>query len=110
MFKNLAIAALLAIILTYSMGNIAHEWFDLHLVIDDHMLNPFGSFVVATLVCIVLTVVGFCLALSVFGVLVFVAAVVFVGILVAGIGAFWPILLIGAVIYYLLKEKQRPQY
>ena len=110
MFKNLAIAVLLAIILSYSMGSIAHEWFDLHLVVDDHIMDPLGSFVVAAVVGIVLAIVGFCIALSLFGVLAFVVAVVFFGILIAGIGAFWPVLLVGAILYYLLKDKQSPQY
>lgn len=110
MFKNLAIAVLLAIILTYSMGNIANEWFDIHLVIDDHLFNPIDSLILATLVCIILTVVGFCLALGVFGVILFVVAMVFAGVLIAGIGVFWPVILLGAVVYLLLRSNGSANY
>ena len=105
MLKNLLIAILVAILLTYSMGYIANDLFDIQVHLDDHLMTPLASMAVLSGVAILLVIVGFIVALSVFGVLFFVFAAIFAGILIVGIGAFWPMLIVLAVVLWLVKDK-----
>lgn len=104
--KNLMIAILIAILITYSGGQIFSEWFDVSIRMDDHLLTPMESFAGFTIAGVVMVIVGFIIALSVFGVLVFAVFAVFAGILIAGLSAFWPMLLVLAFIIWLVKDKK----
>jgi len=43
MFKNIILAVLIAIVLTYSLGHLATQWLDLHLSISEHDFEPITS-------------------------------------------------------------------
>jgi hypothetical protein len=104
--KNLLIAILIAILLTYCGGQIVSEWFDVSIRMDEHLLTPLESFAGFTLAGVILVIVGFIVAVSVFGVLAFTVFAVFAGILIAGLSAFWPMLLVLAFIIWLVKDKK----
>jgi hypothetical protein len=104
--KNLLIAILIAVLLTYSGGQIASEWFDVSIRMDDHLLTPMESFAGFTIAGVVMVIVGFIIALSVFGVVIFAVFAVFAGIIIAGLSAFWPMLLVLAFIIWLVKDKK----
>jgi hypothetical protein len=104
--KNLLIAILIAVLLTYSGGQIASEWFDVSIRMDDHLLTPMESFAGFTIAGVVMVIVGFIIALSVFGVVIFAVFAVFAGIIIAGLSAFWPMLLVLAFIIGLVKDKK----
>jgi hypothetical protein len=87
--KNLLIAILIAVLLTYSGGQIASEWFDVSIRMDDHLLTPMESFAGFTIAGVVMVIVGFIIALSVFGVVIFAVFAVFAGIIIAGLSAIW---------------------
>lgn len=110
MLKNLVIAILVAILLTYSMGYIATELFDIRVQLDDHFMTPFSSMAVAAGVAILLVVVGFVIAVSVFSVLFFVFAAIISGVILVGISAFWPMLILLAVVLWLVKDKPSQHY
>lgn len=107
--KNLIIAILIAVLLTYSCGQIASEWFDISIRMDDQLLSPFESLAGFTIAGVVLVILGFILAVSVFGVVMFAVFAVFGGILIAGLAAFWPAILVLVLVVWLVKDK-KPAY
>ena len=108
--KNFVIAVLIAILLTYTCGHLFTEWFDFDIVLDDHYLSPFEAIAGITIVGAVLVIVGFVIAFSVFGVLFFAAAAVFIGLLVAGLSVFWPMILLLLLVVWLVKDKKPAHY
>lgn len=109
MFRNLILVILIAIALTYSAGFFASEWFGFRLQLEHHLLEPLTAFAVLALVIVIMVVVGFIIALSVFGALLFVIGAVIFAVVFAGIGAFWPVILFGLVILYLVKDRHKVQ-
>lgn len=105
MLKNLLLAVLIAVVLTYSVGMIATQWLDLRVQVDQHWIEPFMTILIVTMVVAVLVVVGFVVALSVIGAIVFAICAGIFAIFIAGVSAFWPILLFALVVYYLVKDK-----
>jgi hypothetical protein len=73
MFKNIILAVLIAIVLTYSLGHLATQWLDLHL----------------SLIALALIAAG-------------------IGLFVAGLSVFWPVILFTLVIFILVRDKQTP--
>lgn len=105
MIKNLVLAILIAFLLTYSMGHMASEWFDIRIHLDNELIEPITTMAAITVIGMLLVVIGFILAVSVFGVLVFAFIAVFAGLIIAGLSAFWPTLLIVAALIWLVKDK-----
>lgn len=104
--KNLVIAILIAILITYCFGNIANEWFDITVSLDDEILTPFEALAGATIVGVVLTIVGVVVAVSIFGVLLAATIAVVTAVVIAGISALWPMLLVLAIVVWLVKDKK----
>lgn len=108
--KNFVIAVLIAILITYTCGHIFDEWFDISIRMDDELLSPFAAMAGMTLAGVILVVVGFVIAFSVFGVLLFVAMAVFVGLLIAGLSVFWPMIVLLLLVAWLVKDKKPAHY
>jgi hypothetical protein len=107
MLKNLVIAVLLAILLTYTMGYAVSDWYDIRIQFDNQVLEPVTSLLGFGVVAVVLMMIGFLVAVSVVGVVFFAVTAAFIGLFVVGIGAFWPMLLLAAVLIWLLKDKSQ---
>ncbi|KXI29532.1 hypothetical protein [Paraglaciecola hydrolytica] len=105
MIKNLILAILIAIVLTVCVGSIATQWLDLRVQIDQQWVEPFMTILLITVVVAILVIVGFAVAVSVFGALLFALCAGLVGLFIAGLSVFWPVLLIAFIIYYLVKDK-----
>jgi hypothetical protein len=105
MFKTLLLAVLIAIVLTYSVGMVATQWLDLRVQIDQHWIEPIMTILIVTVVVALLVIVGFVVAISVVGAIIFAVCAALVGIFVAGVSAFWPVLLFALIVYYLVKDK-----
>jgi hypothetical protein len=105
MLKNLILAILIATVLTVCVGSVAAQWLDLRIQIDQHWMEPFMTILLITVVVTILVVVGFAVALSVFGALLFGLCAGLIGLFIAGVSVFWPIILLVIVIYYLVKDK-----
>lgn len=110
MFKNIILAVLIAIVLTYSFGHLATQWLDLHLMFADYDVEPITSILALTGVVAILVVVGFIIAFSIFAAIAFALIAAGIGIFVAGLSVFWPIILFTLVIFLLVKDKQTPAY
>jgi hypothetical protein len=108
--KNLALAVIIAILLTYSLGYVASDWFDINVEMDSENVAPLTSLLVFIVLGIVLVLVGFVVALSVFGALAFVALAVVGALLFAGLSAFWPAILVVLLVIWLLKDKRPSSY
>ncbi|MCV2886641.1 hypothetical protein OE749_18250 [Aestuariibacter sp. AA17] len=104
--KSLAIAVLLGVLLVYSTGTILSECTDVQLVLDSDTLNPMETLFASGVVGVILVVVGFFVAVSVIGVLALTVGAVFLALLVAGISAFWPALLLLAIVVWLVKDNR----
>jgi hypothetical protein len=105
MLKNLVLAILIALLLTYSMGHVVSEWFDIRIHLDNELIEPITTMAAITVIGVLLVMIGFILAVSVFGVLMFASIAVFAGLIIAGISAVWPALLLFVVIIWLVKDK-----
>ena len=110
MFKNIILAVLISIVLTYSLGHLATEWLDMHLSIAEHNFEPISAILALTALVAISVVVGFIIAFSIFAAVAFALLAAGVGLFVAGISVFWPIILFTLVIYLLVRDKQTPAY
>jgi small-conductance mechanosensitive channel len=110
MFKNIFLAILIAIVLTYSLGHFATQWLDLHVSLAEHDFEPFTSILVLTGIVAILVVVGFIIAFSIFAAIVFAFIVAGIGLFFAGLSVFWPVFLFIIVIFILVRDKQTPVY
>jgi hypothetical protein len=109
-FKNIILAVLIAIVLTYSLGHIATQWLDLHLSFADHNFEPIASIIALTGIVAILVVVGFIIAFSLFAAIAFVLVALGIGLFVAGLSVFWPVILFTLVIFLLVRDKESPVY
>jgi small-conductance mechanosensitive channel len=110
MFKNIFLAILIAIVLTYSLGHLATQWLDLHVSLAEHDFEPFTSILVLTGIVAILVVVGFIIAFSIFAAIVFAFIVAGIGLFFAGLSVFWPVFLFIIVIFILVRDKKIPAY
>jgi hypothetical protein len=108
MFKNIILAVLIAIVLTYSLGHLATQWLDLHLSFADHDFEPISSILVLTGIVAILVVVGFVIACSIFAAIALALIAAGIGLFVAGLSVFWPVILFTLVIFILVRDKQTP--
>jgi hypothetical protein len=110
MFKNIILALLIAIVLTYSLGHLTTQWLDLHISFAEHDFEPVTSILAATGIVAILVVVGFIIAFSVFAAIAFGLIAAGIGLFVAGLSVFWPIILFTVVIFLLVRDKQTPAF
>ena len=110
MFRNIILALLIAIVLTYSLGYLATQCLDLQLFFTEYDLEPITSILVLTGIVAILVVVGFIIAFSIFAAVVFALITAAIGLFVAGLSIFWPIILFTVVIFLLVRDKQKPAY
>ncbi|MBL4630274.1 MAG: hypothetical protein JKY14_03640 [Paraglaciecola sp.] len=108
MFKNIILAVLIAIVLTYSLGQISSQWLDLHLSFEGHDFEPITSILAMTSLVAILVVVGFIIAFSVFAAIACVIIALGIAVFVAGLSVFWPVVLFTLVIFLLVRDKQTP--
>ena len=106
MFKNIMLAVLIAMVLTYSLGHLVTQWLDLHISLAQHNIEPITSIVALTGVVAILVVVGFIIAFSLFAAIAFAFIAAGIGLFVAGLSVFWPVVLFTLVIFLLVRDKQ----
>ncbi|TKB45302.1 hypothetical protein [Thalassotalea mangrovi] len=102
--KSLILAILATLLLTYLFGNTVFSWLDMDIVVDDHVVEPIEGIAIAALVGIILFVVGLAVFISVFGTLILVVLGALIGLAFVGLTVFWPVLLVGFIVWLLCKE------
>lgn len=110
MFRNIVLAVLIAIVLTYSLGHLASQWLDLHLSFAEYDFEPVTSILAVTGIVAILVVLGFIIAFSIFAAIAFAIIAAGIGLFVVGISVFWPVILFTLVIFLLVRDKQAPAY
>ncbi|WP_334060342.1 hypothetical protein [Alteromonas sp. S005] len=103
--KNFLIALVIAIILVNCLGSLVDSWLGMHLVMSDELLSPWENVAVLSLIGVALAIVGFVVAISVMGTILLALGAGFLALLVLGVSAFWPIILIGIALYALKNRK-----
>ena len=104
------LAVLIAMVLTYSLGHLVTQWLDLHISLAQHNIEPITSIVALTGVVAILVVVGFIIAFSLFAAIAFAFIAAGIGLFVAGLSVFWPVVLFTLVIFLLVRDKQISAY
>lgn len=110
MLRNLILAILIAIVLTSSFGHLATQWFDWNMSFADQDLDPLVGILVVTGVVVLLVVVGFIVAVSLFAAILLGIFAVCVGFFIAGLSVFWPAILVAVVIYLLVRDRRTLAY
>lgn len=110
MFRNIILAVLIAIVLTYSLGHLATQWLDLHLSIAEYDFEPITSILALTGIVAILVVVGFIIAFSLFAAIAFALIAAGIGMFITGLSVFWPVILFTLVIFLLVRDKQTSAY
>ena len=110
MFRNIMLAVLIAMVLTYSLGHLVTQWLDLHISLAQHNIEPITSILALTGVVAILVVVGFIIAFSLFAAIAFAFIAAGIGLFVAGLSVFWPVVLFTLVIFILVRDKQISAY
>lgn len=108
--RNFVLAILIAVLITYSFGLVASEWFEFNIHVDDHILDSMESVAGITIIGAIMAVIGVIVAVSVFGALFIGLIAGVAALLVAGLSVFWPMLLVIAVIVWLVKDKRNTSY
>ena len=104
-FKSLILAIVVTLTLTYVFGVSLLNWFDISIYLDDKHVEPLTAISVSALIAVALVVAVLAIVLSVFGTLIFTALMLFGGLLLVGVGMFWPVLLIALIIWLCTKNK-----
>ena len=107
MFKNLVIAILIALLISYCFDEVLFDWFDISVAMGEERLSDIGTFALLAVGAVVLVIVGFFLAMSLLGVLLFVAFVVVGSVLFAGLATLWPVILMLAILVWLVRDNKQ---
>ncbi|XOV80583.1 MAG: hypothetical protein ACFHVJ_06435 [Aestuariibacter sp.] len=103
--KNLVISIVLVIAIFYLVGNVA-DWFFMFHIHDLNFVEPLIAGIVLCGVAGFLILIGFLIAVSLFGALLFGFGAVLLGALFVGVNLFWPVLLL-LLLVYLISDKKR---
>jgi hypothetical protein len=106
--KNFLLALVIAIVLMNCLGSVVDDVLGMHLVMSDELLSPWENIAVFSVIGVVLAIVGFVVALSVVGAVVLTVGAVMFALLLAGVSAFWPIIVIAIALYALKKRNSAP--
>ncbi|GFD87508.1 hypothetical protein KUL150_35670 [Alteromonas sp. KUL150] len=107
--KNFLIALVIAIVLMNCLGSLVDSWLGMHLIMSDELLSPWENVAVLSLIGVALAIVGFVVAVSVIGTILLALGAGFLALLVMGVSAFWPIILI-VIALYALKNRNSAAY
>ncbi|WP_438864477.1 hypothetical protein [Neptunicella sp.] len=105
MFKNLIIAVLVGIILTWCFGEVISDWGQVMVSVGDEHLTGMAGWFSFAVVGVIMLLLGFFLAISMLSVLLFVGCVVIGSIILAGAASLWPVVLMAIVIIWLVKDR-----
>ncbi len=107
--KNFLLALFIAIVLMNCLGSVVEDLLGMHLVMSDELLSPWQNIAVFSIVGVVLAIVGFVVALSVMGTVILAIGAVLFALLLAGVSAFWPVIVI-AIAIFALKKRNSASY
>ena len=104
--KNFLLAVLIAVVLINCFGIAINDWWGVNIVMHDDLLSPLEGFAVLSALAAVAVLVGFIVAIWLFGLFFLAVGAAVVALIVAGVSIFWPVLLIGGVVYMILQRRK----
>lgn len=104
--KKLLLVILIAAALVLSCGAILDSVSGFSLYFGDTLLSPVQTLAGAIAAGAAFMLIGALLAISLLSVVFIVVATVFIALLMAGISAVWPALLLVSVIYLVVRDKK----
>lgn len=108
--KKLILIILIAAAMVMSIGAILDTVSGLSFYFGETLLHPIEAIIGAIVAGAIFILLGSLLAISLIGVIGVVLASVFIALLIAGVGAMWPALLLLLVIYLVVRDKNTTQY
>lgn len=107
--KSLVLAIIATLFITYALGTSLVELLDVDVYVGEELIEPLKAISISALVMVVLVLVAMAIVLSVFGTVIFIGMLIFGAIVLAMVGAFWPIFLIAGIIW-LCSDRKKQQY
>ena len=108
MFKNIILTVLIAIVLIYNLGRLGTQWLELHFFFAEQNFEPITSILLIAGIVVILVVVGFVVAMSLFAAMTLAIFAAGIGLFVAGLSVFWPVILFTMVVFLLVRAEQTP--
>lgn len=105
MLRAIVIGTLLVWLFIWGVDQLSLPWWDLHIYIDDARLSPLSTMLLVMTAGALFVAVGVLVALSLASVVLLVLALSFAALLVVGVGAFWPWLVLAIGIIWLVRDK-----
>ena len=103
--KKIVISLILIVAIFYLLDNVA-EWFFMFHLHDMNFVEPLLTGAVLFGVAGFLILIGFLIAVSLFGAIMIGFTAVFFGALFVGVNLFWPVILL-VLLVYLISDKKR---
>jgi len=109
-FKSLLLAIFATLFLTYVLGISLIEMLNIDVYMDERHIEPLKAISISAVVVVLLVLLALAIVLSVFGSLIFIGMLCFGAIAMVMIGVFWPVLLIGMIIWLVTRDKRKQHY
>ncbi len=107
--KKLLLAILLAVLVVYSLTEIFHTLFGVHIHWQNGPFDELAGVALLGLTAICLVLLGLFITISVIGVILAVLVLSLLGVFIAGIAAFWPVLLLLMIIILMVRDNAKAQ-
>ena len=107
--KSLLLAMLIVALIACTLGTGVFDLSNIHIVINNHHLEPFYTIILSVLAAVVIIIAGLAFVMSIIGGLLFITLLVCCSIFLWLLGVFWPIVLV-AVVIWLCSSKKTVHY
>lgn len=96
--KNFFLAVAIALLLASGLGAAIWEWMDINIYFSDELLSPFDNLMLFLALAVLFVIVGFIIAISMFGAVVIGLVAAAAALVTLGLSVFWPVLVVVAAI------------
>ncbi|MBD3586899.1 hypothetical protein HHX48_14225 [Salinimonas sp. HHU 13199] len=96
--KNFFLAVAIALLLASGLGAAIWEWMDINIYFSDELLSPFDNLILFLALAVLFVIVGFIIAISMFGAIVIGLVAAAAALFTLGLSVFWPVLVVLAAI------------
>lgn len=92
--KQFLLAILIAALVVYGLSCGMEEGLGVHLMMGDDMMSPLENLVAFSVISLVFLIIGFVVALSVFGTIILALLASVAALVIVGLSAVWPVILV----------------
>ena len=108
--KALIIAILVTLLITYFLGSSIFNVIGYGVAEHASWLESMKAINLSALAALFFIIVASVVVFAVFGTIIFIIGLVFLAIVLAILGAFWPVVLVACLLYFLCRDKSRDDY